>query len=60
VSIARAGSLGWIDEPVDALVREEARSGPMVTAAIGFDNYLVKPFDLDVLLAAIEELIGTA
>lgn len=26
----------------------------------GFDNYLVKPFDLDVLLAAIEELIGTA
>ena len=26
----------------------------------GFDNYLVKPFDLDVLLSAIEELIGTA
>ena len=26
----------------------------------GFDNYLVKPFDLDVLLAAIEELIGAA
>ena len=26
----------------------------------GFDNYLVKPFDLDVLLAAIEELIGEA
>ncbi len=26
----------------------------------GFDNYLVKPFDLDVLLAAIEELIGSA
>ena len=26
----------------------------------GFDNYLVKPFDLDVLLAAIEELIGFA
>ncbi len=26
----------------------------------GFDNYLVKPFDLDVLLAAIDELIGTA
>lgn len=26
----------------------------------GFDNYLVKPFDLDVLLAAIEELIGMA
>ena len=26
----------------------------------GFDNYLVKPFDLDVLLAAIEEMIGAA
>jgi DNA-binding response OmpR family regulator len=26
----------------------------------GFDDYLVKPFDLDVLLAAIEELIGVA
>lgn len=26
----------------------------------GFDNYLVKPFDLDVLLAAIEELVGSA
>lgn len=26
----------------------------------GFDNYLVKPFDLDALLAAIEELIGSA
>ena len=26
----------------------------------GFDNYLVKPFDLDVLLAAIKELIGAA
>lgn len=24
----------------------------------GFDNYLVKPFDLDVLLSAIEDLIG--
>lgn len=24
----------------------------------GFDNYLVKPFDLDLLLEAIEELIG--
>ncbi len=29
-------------------------------ARYGFDNYLVKPFDLDVLLAAIEELIGAA
>ena len=29
-------------------------------ARYGFDNYLVKPFDLVVLLAAIEELIGTA
>lgn len=27
-------------------------------ARYGFDNYLVKPFDLDLLLAAIEELIG--
>lgn len=26
----------------------------------GFDNYLVKPFDLAVLLAAVEELIGAA